>query len=86
MSPDRRRLRFVGGQLASAVTEGGIRHRLTELAVWPRQQLTSLPPGLTVLDVDISVVGIEIVLGVEEHSDIVLIDRAVRNRPLTVHR
>jgi hypothetical protein len=51
-----------------------------------RQQLTSLPPGLTVLDVDISVVGIEIVLGVEEHSDIVLIDRAVRNRPLTVHR
>jgi hypothetical protein len=27
-------LRFVGGQLASAVTEGGIRHRLTELAAW----------------------------------------------------
>jgi Tol biopolymer transport system component len=74
-----RHLAFMPGGRSLLVLRGEIRHKnlwLIDLATGAERQLTELGPGFTVRDFDISPDGRELVLEqVQEHSDIVLLER-----------
>jgi Tol biopolymer transport system component len=77
-----RRLSFMPGRRALVVLRGDIRHKnlwMIDLETGDERQLTNFAPGFDVRDFDISPDGREIVLEqVQEHSDIVLLDRPRR--------
>jgi dipeptidyl aminopeptidase/acylaminoacyl peptidase len=77
-----RRLRFYQGRRALIAMRGDIRHKdlwLIDLDTGASRQLTQLPADFNIRDFDVSADGEEIVVErVQEHSDIVLIDRARR--------
>ena len=64
------------------VLRGEIQHKnfwLIDLETGAERQLTNFPPDFDVRDFDISPDGREIVLErVQEHSDVVLLDRVAR--------
>jgi Tol biopolymer transport system component len=74
-----RRVRFIGDRRVLIVLRGEIQHKnlwLIDLDTGAERPLTNLPPGFDVQDFDVSADGHEIVLErVQEHSDVVLIDR-----------
>ena len=77
-----RRLRFVQGRHALVIMRGGIEHKdlfLLDLDTGVERQLTALAPDFNIRDFDISADGRQVVLErVQEHSDVVLIDRGGR--------
>jgi Tol biopolymer transport system component len=76
-----RRLRF-SGRRALVVMRGDIQHKnlwLIDLETGAERQLTRFPSDFSVRDFDISADGRELVLErVQEHSDVVLLDRVAR--------
>jgi Tol biopolymer transport system component len=79
-----RRLRFSQGGRALLMMRGDIRHKdlwLVDLETGKDRQLTQLPPDFNIRDFDISPDGTEIMVErVQDHSDIVLIERPARAR------
>lgn len=75
-----RRLRFVANAPAVVFMRGDLRHKdlwLMDLGSGAERRLTALPLDFSIRDFDISVDGREVVVErVQEHSDIVRIDRA----------
>ena len=78
-----RRLRFFHGRRALVVMRGELQHKnlwLIDLDTGSERQLTDLAPDFNLRDFDVSPDGREIVLErIQEHSDVVLIDRAPRD-------
>jgi Tol biopolymer transport system component len=78
-----RRMRFFGGRRALVVMRGDIQHKnlwLIDLDTGGERQLTNLPADFTIRDFDVSPDGRELILErLQEHADVVLIDRASRD-------
>jgi hypothetical protein len=77
-----RRLRFYPGRRALVAMRGDIRHKdlwMIDLDTGAARQLTQLPVDFNIRDFDVSADGEEIMVErVQEHADIVLIDRSRR--------
>ena len=76
VSPDGRYVAFVLSETDLDANKRPTDLWLIDLETGAERQLTSLPPGFTIRDFDVSRDGREVVLErVEDHSDVVLIDR-----------
>jgi Tol biopolymer transport system component len=79
-----RRLRFSQGGRALLMMRGDIRHKdvwIVDLETGEDRQVTQLPPDFNIRDFDMSPDGKEITVErVQDHSDIVLIERPPRDR------